>query len=141
MRAVMDPGNELLVEQELRRLLPCCGPRTVVVDMYASLVTSSTLRVLLRVRRQAREQGVTLMVVARHPLAREVFRAQGLSRALHVRATLPGTDTSLLPCHAAQAPARPWRKRLSALRDRPAGKPSAPFSDACRSPHLPEGKS
>jgi hypothetical protein len=77
VRDVVDFDNERVVEQELRRLLPRCGARTVVVDVCTPVVTPSALRVLSRVRGLAEERGVTLVVVARHALAREVSVSPG----------------------------------------------------------------
>ncbi|NEC18304.1 STAS domain-containing protein, partial [Streptomyces parvus] len=87
---VIDLDNESAIEREIVRLLPCCGPRAVIVDIRTPLLTPRALGVLLRVRGQAEERGVSVAVVAGYDKAREVLGAAGLHRVLRVAATLPG---------------------------------------------------
>ncbi|MGW4255893.1 STAS domain-containing protein, partial [Streptomyces californicus] len=76
----VDLDNEAAVEREILRLLPCCGPRAVIVDLRTPLLTPRALGVLLRVRSQAEERGVMLAVAAGQDTARETLRAAGLDR-------------------------------------------------------------
>ncbi|MEI7031744.1 STAS domain-containing protein [Streptomyces pratensis] len=134
---VVDLDNEAAVERDLLRLLPCCGPHTVIVDVLTPLLTPRSLGLLLRVRGRAEERGVVLAVVARYGTAREVLRAAGLDRVLRVAATLPGAELRGRGC-------RPGTGSLP-LRERTAQTASGhsplrtvgPSSDASR-PRMPE---
>ncbi|MFE9379084.1 STAS domain-containing protein [Streptomyces sp. NPDC006855] len=95
---VVDLDNEAAIEREILRLLPCCGPRAIVVDLRTPLLTPRGLGLLLRVRDQAEERGVSMAVVAGHDKAREVLGAAGLHRVLRVAATLPGAELRSRGC-------------------------------------------
>lgn len=104
---VVDPDNESTIERELSRLLPCCGPSTVIVDVLTPLLTPRALGVLLRVRGDAEQRGVSIAVVARHETTREVLSAAGLNRLLRVAFSLPGAELRSRGCGpAADAPRR-----------------------------------
>ncbi|WP_256726196.1 hypothetical protein [Streptomyces sp. MNU77] len=36
---VVDLDNEAAIEREIVRLLPCCGPRAIIVDLHTPLLT------------------------------------------------------------------------------------------------------
>lgn len=106
---VVDLDNQAVLTEELRLLLPRCGPDGVVIDIRTPLVTSTALHLLLSLRQTAHARGVPLAVAARHPAARRVFRITGLSRTLRVAATPAGAaaltgactralSASTLPC-------------------------------------------
>ncbi|WP_445271795.1 STAS domain-containing protein, partial [Streptomyces sp. DSM 41978] len=86
----VDLDNEAAIERELLRLMPCCGPSTLIVDVVTPLLTARALGVLLRVRADAEQRGVSLAVVARFQTAREVLSAAALNRILRVAHTLAG---------------------------------------------------
>ncbi|MGW1234618.1 STAS domain-containing protein [Streptomyces californicus] len=94
----VDLDNEAAVEREILRLLPCCGPRAVIVDLRTPLLTPRALGVLLRVRSQAEERGVMLAVAAGQDTARETLRAAGLDRVLRVASTLQGAELRSRGC-------------------------------------------
>ncbi|CAM5703578.1 hypothetical protein SBADM41S_05498 [Streptomyces badius] len=74
---VVDLDNEAAIEREIVRLLPCCGPRAIIVDIRTPLLTPRALGLLLRVRGQAEERGVSMAVVAGYDKAREVRAPRG----------------------------------------------------------------
>ncbi|MFI1188387.1 STAS domain-containing protein [Streptomyces californicus] len=94
----VDLDNESAVEREILRLLPCCGPGAVIVDLRTPLLTPRGLHVLLRIRSHAEERGVTLAVAAGHDTARATLRAAGLDRVLRVAATLQGAELRSRGC-------------------------------------------
>ncbi|MBT2425900.1 sulfate transporter [Streptomyces sp. CB00316] len=95
---VVDLDSEATIEQELSRLLPCCGPNTVIVDVLTPLLTPRALGVLLRVRAVAQQRGVSIAVVARHETTREVLSAAGLNRVLRVAFSLQGAELRSRGC-------------------------------------------
>ncbi|MEW1630995.1 anti-sigma factor antagonist [Streptomyces sp. NPDC089173] len=104
---VVDPDNESAIEQELLTLLPCCGPSTVIVDVVTPLLTPRALGVLLRVRGDAEQRGVSIAVVARYETAREALSAAALNRVLRVAHTLQGAELRSRGCRpGAVAPRR-----------------------------------
>ncbi|SHM80379.1 Anti-anti-sigma regulatory factor (antagonist of anti-sigma factor) [Actinacidiphila paucisporea] len=94
----VDPETEDRVERDLVRRLRARDVEVVVIDVRTPLVTTTALHLLMRLRESALAQGAALCVVARHPLARRVFRAAGLSRALRVSATMGGTQAVARGC-------------------------------------------
>ncbi|ARF71206.1 STAS domain-containing protein [Streptomyces sp. NPDC012600] len=112
----VDLDNEAAIERELLRLMPCCGPSTLIVDVVTPLLTARALGVLLRVRADAEQRGVSLAVVARFQTAREVLSAAALNRILRVAHTLAGAELRSRGClPGAEAPEEP---RPSGLRER-----------------------
>ncbi|MFJ9641088.1 anti-sigma factor antagonist [Streptomyces sp. NPDC101178] len=104
---VVDLDNESAIEQELLTLLPCCGPSTVIVDVVTPLLTPRALGVLLRVRGEAGQRGVSIAVVARYETTREVLSAAALNRTLRVAYTLQGAELRSRGCRpGADAPRR-----------------------------------
>ncbi|MFH9298684.1 STAS domain-containing protein [Streptomyces sp. NPDC017520] len=96
--AVVDLDNEATIEREIVRLLPCCGPRSLIVDLRTPLLTPRALGLLLRVRGRAGERGVSMAVVAGCATAREVLSAAGLLRVLRVAPTLQGAEARSRGC-------------------------------------------
>ncbi|MFJ1594823.1 anti-sigma factor antagonist [Kitasatospora albolonga] len=112
----VDPDNEAAIERELLRLMPCCGPSTLIVDVVTPLLTARALGVLLRVRADAEQRGVSLAVVARFQTAREVLSAAALNRILRVAHTLAGAELRSRGClPGAEAPEE---TRPDSLRER-----------------------
>lgn len=95
---VVDLDNESAIEQEFLTLLPCCGPSTVIVDVLTPLLTPRALGVLLRVRGEAEQRGVSIAVVARYETAREVLSAAALNRVLRVASSLQGAELRSRGC-------------------------------------------
>ncbi|MFD8064116.1 STAS domain-containing protein [Streptomyces cyaneofuscatus] len=107
LRDVVDHDNEAAIEQELLTLVPCCGPSTVIVDIVTPLLTPRALGVLLRVRADAEQRGVSIAVVARYETAREVLGAASLNRVLRVAYSLQGAELRSRGCRpGASAPRR-----------------------------------
>ncbi|MER7851526.1 STAS domain-containing protein [Streptomyces bacillaris] len=94
----VDLDNEAAIERELLRLMPCCGPSTLIVDVATPLLTARALGVLLRVRDDAEQRGVSMAVVARFATAREVLSAAALNRILRVAHTLAGAELRSRGC-------------------------------------------
>lgn len=128
---VVDLDNESTVEQDLVRLLPCCGPHTMIVDVMTPLLTPRGLGVLLRVRGQARERGVSLAVVARYDTAREVLSAAGLDRTLRVAFTLQGAEFRSRGCRPGPEAAQPRTAKSGAAQPKTA-KPGAAEKETVR---------
>ncbi|APS22984.1 MULTISPECIES: STAS domain-containing protein [Streptomyces] len=136
---VIDLDNELAIEHEIVRLLPCCGPRAVIVDIRTSLLTPRALGVLLRVRGQAEERGVSVAVVAGYDTAREVLGAAGLHRVLRVAATLPGAELRSRGCRPepeASRNAQHGCRRVAPPSAAPSPRPLGPYADTSR-PRIP----
>ncbi|MFD3816783.1 STAS domain-containing protein [Streptomyces rubiginosohelvolus] len=136
---VVDLDNEAAIEREIVRLLPCCGTRAIIVDIGTPLLTPRALGLLLRVRGQAEERGISMAVVAGHDKAREILSAAGLHRVLRVAATLPGAELRSRGCRPepeASRNARPGGRRSvpSAAGDSP--RPRGPYADTSR-PRIP----
>jgi anti-anti-sigma factor len=98
----VDPDTEHAVERELARQLRCCASPVVVIDIRTPLVTSTALHLLLRLRQDVQARDAILCVVARHRLARRVFRLTGLTRALCVTATMSGMHAIARSCPQAR---------------------------------------
>ncbi|PVD01820.1 sulfate transporter [Streptomyces sp. CS090A] len=110
---VVDLDNEATIERELLTLLPCCGPSMIIVDVVTPLLTPRALGVLLRVRGDAEQRGVSIAVVARYETTREVLSAASLNRVLRVAYSLPGAELRSRGCRpGAEAP------RKEGLRER-----------------------
>ncbi|WP_411082229.1 STAS domain-containing protein [Streptomyces sp. cmx-18-6] len=139
---VVDLDNESVIEQELTRLLPCCGPSTLIVDLRTPLLTPRALGVLLRVRGLAQERGVSVAVVAGHERAREVLSAAGLNRVLRVSLTLQGAESRGRGCRS--APGATPRERQLIRRSVPSevvrspGRAVGPYADTSL-PRIPKG--
>ncbi|MBT3077828.1 STAS domain-containing protein [Streptomyces bacillaris] len=113
----VDLDNEAAIERELLRLMPCCGPSTLIVDVVTPLLTARALGVLLRVRADAGQRGVSMAVVARFETAREVLGAAALNRILRVAHTLAGAELRSRGClPGAEAPEKD--SPTGGLRDR-----------------------
>ncbi|MFJ7329890.1 STAS domain-containing protein [Streptomyces cyaneofuscatus] len=132
---VVDHDNESTIEQELSRLLPCCGPSAVIVDVLTPLLTPRALGVLLRVRGAAEQRGVSIAVVARHETTREVLSAAGLNRVLRVAFSLQGAGLRNRGCgpgagasRAARARERPERRNAWPDIARRPGKAVGPYT-------------
>ncbi|MFI0876655.1 sulfate transporter [Streptomyces sp. CS149] len=136
---VIDLDNELAIEREIVRLLPCCEPRAVIVDIRTPLLTPRALGVLLRVRGQAEERGVSVAVVAGYDKAHEVLGAAGLHRVLRVAATLPGAELRSRGCRPepeASRNAQHGGRRGAPLSAAPSPRPLGPYADTSR-PRIP----
>ncbi|PVC85667.1 STAS domain-containing protein [Streptomyces sp. CS014] len=136
---VVDLDNEAEIEREIVRLLPCCGPRAVIVDIRTPLLTPRALGVLLRVRGQAEERGISMAVVAGYDKAREILSAAGLHRVLRVAATLPGAELRSRGCRPEPETSR--NTKAGGRRSTPpsAGtspRPLGPYADTSR-PRIP----
>ncbi|MFD6659529.1 STAS domain-containing protein [Streptomyces parvus] len=136
---VIDLDNELAIEREIVRLLPCCGPRAVIVDIRTPLLTPRALGVLLRVRGQAEERGISMAVVAGSDRAREVLSAAGLHRVLRVAATLAGAELRCRGCRP--EPEASWNTKPGGRRSAPSStgaspRPRGPYADTSR-PRIP----
>ncbi|MFD5973492.1 MULTISPECIES: STAS domain-containing protein [Streptomyces] len=94
----VDLDNEAAIERELLRLMPGCGPSTLIVDVVTPLLTARALGVLLRVRADAEQRGVSMAVVARFETAREVLSAAALNRILRVAHSLAGAELRSRGC-------------------------------------------
>ncbi|MFJ9688614.1 STAS domain-containing protein [Streptomyces bacillaris] len=113
----VDLDNEAAIERELLRLMPCCGPSTLIVDIATPLLTARALGLLLRVRADAGQRGVPMTVVARSETAREVLNAAALNRILRVAHTLAGAELRSRGClPGAEAPEED--PRTGGLRER-----------------------
>ncbi|MFF7495866.1 MULTISPECIES: STAS domain-containing protein [Streptomyces] len=138
---VVDLDNEAAIEREIVRLLPCCGPRAIIVDIRTPLLTPRALGLLLRVRGQAGERGISMAVVAGHDKAREILSAAGLHRVLRVAATLPGAELRSRGCRPEPEASRNARHggRRGASPSAGAGpspRPLGPYADTSR-PRIP----
>ncbi|MGW8487714.1 anti-sigma factor antagonist [Streptomyces sp. NPDC055886] len=135
----IDLDNESEVEREIIRLLPCCGPRALIVDIRTPLLTPRALGLLLRVRGLAEERGASMAVVAGHDTAREVLSAAGLHRVLRVASTLPGAELRSRGCRPGpEAPrnGKPGERRSALPAARAARGPLGPYADTSR-PRFP----
>ncbi|MFH9479307.1 STAS domain-containing protein [Streptomyces anulatus] len=136
---VIDLDNESAIEREVVRLLPCCGPRAVIVDIRTPLLTPRALGVLLRIRGQAEERGVSMAVVAGYDKAREILSAAGLHRVLRVAATLPGAELRSRGCRPepeASRDGKPGDRRSAPPAARASQRPLGPYADTSR-PRFP----
>ncbi|WP_426500862.1 STAS domain-containing protein [Streptomyces sp. D54] len=136
---VVDLDNEAAIEREIVRLLPCCGPRTIIVDLHTPLLTARALGLLLRVRGQAEERGVSMAVVAGYDKAREVLSAAGLLRVLRVAPTLPGAEFRNRGCRPEREASRkgkPGDRRSAPPAAGVAQRPLGPYADTSR-PRFP----
>ncbi|MFB7435202.1 STAS domain-containing protein [Streptomyces microflavus] len=136
---VVDLDNEAAIEREIVRLLTCCGPRAIIVDIQTPLLTPLALGVLLRVRCQAGERGISLAVVAGYDKARETLSAAGLHRLLRVAATLPGAELRSRGCRP--EPKASWDAGPGGRRSVPSAAgasqpPRGPYADTSR-PRIP----
>ncbi|MEU2067325.1 STAS domain-containing protein [Streptomyces anulatus] len=135
----VDLDNESAIEREITRLLPCCGPRAVIVDIRTPLLTPRALGLLLRVRGRCEERGVSMAVVAGHDTAREVLSAAGLHRVLRVAPTLQGAESRSRGCRpepeASPEGMRGDRHRAASTGS-PAEGPTGPYADTSR-PRFP----
>ncbi|MFE7138708.1 anti-sigma factor antagonist [Streptomyces sp. NPDC057644] len=135
----IDLDNESAIEREIIRLLPCCGPRALIVDIRTPLLTPRALGLLLRVRGLSEERGVSMAVVAGYDTAREVLSAAGLHRVLRVASTLPGAELRSRGCRPAPEAARngkPGERRSALPAARAARGPLGPYADTSR-PRFP----
>ncbi|MFF6909659.1 STAS domain-containing protein [Streptomyces sp. NPDC012389] len=124
---VVDLDNEPAIEQELLTLLPCCGPNTLIVDVLTPLLTPRALGVLLRVRGEAEQRGVSIAVVARHETAREVLSAAALNRVLRVAYSLQGAELRSRGCRpGADAPRKGRLRQRLEQRITPSDPPPPP---------------
>ncbi|CAH9419239.1 hypothetical protein SGL43_06294 [Streptomyces globisporus] len=136
---VVDLDNEAAIEREIVRLLPCCGPRAIIVNIKTPLLTPRALGVLLRVRGQAGERGISMAVVARHDNASEILSAAGLLRVLRVAATLPGAELRSRGCRPepeASRNAGPGGRCGAPPSAGPLSRPLGPYADTSR-PRIP----
>ncbi|MEV6794455.1 anti-sigma factor antagonist [Streptomyces sp. NPDC051320] len=110
LRDVIDIDDEPPIEQELCLLLSCSRARAVIVDLRTPIVTTATLRLLLRLRQAADQYGIVLCVTARHPQATRILHIVGMQDILRVTATLAGAKAMAAGCVAApQIPSWPRR--------------------------------
>ncbi|MDX3604998.1 MULTISPECIES: STAS domain-containing protein [Streptomyces] len=136
---VVDLDNESAIEREIVRLLPCCGPRAVIVDIRTSLLTPRAVGLLLRVRGQAEERGISTAVVAGYDQAREILSAAGLHRVLRVAATLPGAELRSRGCRpepVASRNAKPGGRWSAPPSTGASPRPLGPYADTSR-PRVP----
>ncbi|ALU92386.1 sulfate transporter [Streptomyces globisporus C-1027] len=136
---VVDLDNEAAIEREIVRLLPCCGPRAIIVDIRTPLLTPRALGLLLRVRGQAEERGISMAVVAGHDMAREILSAAGLHRVLRVAATLPGAELRSRGCRPEPETSRnagPGARRSVPPAAGASPRPRGPYADTSR-PRIP----
>ncbi|MFD4127247.1 STAS domain-containing protein [Streptomyces globisporus] len=136
---VVDLDNEAAVEREIVRLLPCCGPRAIIMDIRTPLLTPRALGLLLRIRGQAEERGISMAVVAAHDMAREILCAAGLHRVLRVAATFPGAELRSRGCRPepeASQKARPGGRRSAPPASGASPRPLGPYADTAR-PRIP----
>ncbi|MEV8564941.1 STAS domain-containing protein [Streptomyces sp. NPDC051322] len=111
LRDVIDIDDEPPIERELCLLLACSPARAVIVDLHTPIVTTATLRLLLRLRQAADQYGIVLCVTARHPQAARILHIVGMQDILRVTATLAGAKAMAAACVAApQIPACPRRR-------------------------------
>ncbi|MEV1048274.1 anti-sigma factor antagonist [Streptomyces sp. NPDC049916] len=140
---VVDLDNEAAVERELVRLLPCCGPRAVIVDIITPLLTARALGLLLRVRGHAGDRGVPMAAVARHAVARTVLSGAGLDRVLRVARSLPGAELRARGCRprarTGEASGRQEGPGVPPLPVRPSGRVSGPHAPTSL-PRYPRGR-
>ncbi|MFD4025015.1 STAS domain-containing protein [Streptomyces sp. NPDC058576] len=135
----VDLDNESAIEREIVRLLPCCGPRAVIVDIRTPLLTPRALGLLLRVRGQAEERGISMAVVAGYDTARETLSAAGLHRVLRIASTLRGAEMRSRGCRPEPEASRNAKQgdRRSALPSTGAShRPLGPYADTSR-PRFP----
>lgn len=136
---VVDLDNEAAIEREIVRLLPCCGPRAIIVDIRTPLLTPRALGLLLRVRGQAEERGVSMAVVAGYEKAREVLSAAGLHRVLRVASSLPGAELRNRGCRPVPEASRngkPGDRRSAPQTAGAPQRPLGPYADTSR-PRFP----
>ncbi|MEU8770763.1 STAS domain-containing protein [Streptomyces griseus] len=136
---VVDLDNEAAIEREIVRLLPCCGPRAIIVDLHTPLLTPRALGLLLRVRGQAADRGVSMAVVAGYETAREVLSAAGLHRVLRVAPTLPGAELRNRGCRPERETTRkgkPGDRRSAPPAAGAARRALGPYADTSR-PRFP----
>ncbi|MBW3709030.1 anti-sigma factor antagonist [Streptomyces griseus] len=136
---VVDLDNEAAIEREIVRLLPCCGPRAIIVDLHTPLLTPRALGLLLRVRGQAADRGVSMAVVAGYETAREVLSAPGLPRTLRVAPTLPAAEFRNRGCRPERETTRkgePGDRRSAPPADGAARRVLGPYADTSR-PRFP----
>lgn len=88
LHEIIDSDIASVTGDELCALLVRAGVESAIVDIHVAVVTTANLHMLLRLRQVALQKGVFLLVVARHPSARKVFRITNLERTLRVTATL-----------------------------------------------------
>ncbi|MFH9397261.1 STAS domain-containing protein [Streptomyces sp. NPDC017413] len=133
--AVVDLDNEARIEREILRLLPCCGPRALVVDLRTPVLTPRALGLLLRVRGRSEERGVPMVVVAGYDTGREALSAAGLHRVLRVAPTLQGAVSRSRGCRP-ESEASPGGTRDdrpgAASSGRSAEGPIGPYADTSR---------
>ncbi|MEW2070974.1 STAS domain-containing protein [Streptomyces sp. NPDC007346] len=134
---VVDLDNESAIEHELLTLLPCCGPSTLIVDVLTPLLTPRALGVLLRVRAEAEQRGVSIAVVARYETAREVLSAAALNRVLRVAFSLQGAELRSRGCRpGTDAPRKgSLRERLERLERRITPSDPAPHTSRAVGPY------
>ncbi|WP_371673742.1 hypothetical protein OG985_42335 [Streptomyces sp. NBC_00289] len=110
---VVDIGNDEATKDRLRRVMEESAVRRAIIDIRTPVVTAACLDMLLALRRALLPSGFLITVVARHRLARRVFRIAALSRTFHVTATVPRARALTRACHTAgrhpvpQPPAAP----------------------------------
>ncbi|MEV6473229.1 STAS domain-containing protein [Streptomyces sp. NPDC051657] len=136
---VVDLDNEAAIEREIVRLLPCCGPRAIIVDLRTPLLTPRALGLLLRIRGRAEGRGVSMAVVAGYDKARDILSAAGLHRVLRVAATLPGAELRSRGCRPepeASRSVKPGDRRSAPPAAGASQRPLGPCADTSR-PRFP----